>query len=441
MFSIKHIGIWIIALGCTTGLFAQTKPAQWNLKSCIDYALQNNIQVQQSKISVSEAKVDLLTAKAARLPSLDGSVSQSFYNSRVAELNGSYQNYGYFSGRYSVSSSMTLWNGGQISKNIEQNKLQVQLQELTSAATQNNITTAITQAYLNILYANETVKTDEQNVESSEAQVKRAKQLLDAGSSAMNDYAQVVTQLSSDKYTLTAAQSALVQYKLTLKQLLELGINEELNIVYPEIKDEDVLQPVTDKVQIYNTALASRPEIKNSELSIKSAQLSLDKSKGAYWPTVSLAGSIGTGNQYNANEKFTTQLQNTLYQSLGVTVSIPIFTNRQNKSAVEKAKYEVQNAQLNYTAAQKTLLETIETTYQTVISAQSQYVAAKDKLQSSKISYDLINDQFNLGMKNTVDLLTSKTTYLAAQQELLQAKYTAVLNLKLLNFYQNIPIQ
>ncbi|MBP1639290.1 MAG: TolC family protein [Bacteroidetes bacterium] len=441
MFRKKTILGLLVCIGCTLQLFAQQKPAQWDLKNSIEYALKNNIQVQKSKIGVSEAKVDLLTAKAARLPSLDGSVSQTFSNSRVAGLSGSYHNSSSVSGRYSVSSSMTLWNGGKIAKNIEQQGLQVQLQELSSSSTENDITTAITQAYLNILYANEAVKIDKQTVESSEAQLKRAKQLLDAGSTSMNDYAQVETQLSSDKYTLTAAQNTLDQAKLTLKQLLELDINDELNIVFPEINDADVLQLVAEKSQIYNAALSSRPEIKSSQMSIKIAELSLDKSRAAYYPTVSLSGSIGTGNQYNTNEKFTAQLHNSLYQSLGVTVSIPIFNNRQNKSAVEMAQYEIKNAQLDYTAAQKTLLKTIETTYQDVISSQSKYVAAKDKVKSSEISYSLINDQFNLGMKNTVELLSAKTTYLTAQMELLQAKYSAVLNLKLLNFYQNIPIQ
>ena len=237
MFPKKIILGLLIGISCTLQLTAQSKPTQWDLKSSIDYALKNNIQVQKSKISVSEAKVDLLTAKAARLPSLNGEVSQTLNNSRVASYNGSYNTYGYATGRFSLSSSMTLWNGGQLSQNIQQKGLQVQLEELTSASTENDITTSITQAYLNILYATETVKIDKQTVELSESELKRSKQLLDAGSIAMNDYAQVETQLSSDKYTLTSDQNTLDQYKLVLKQLLELDINDDININIPEIKD------------------------------------------------------------------------------------------------------------------------------------------------------------------------------------------------------------
>lgn len=437
----KTISGLLIGISCVVHLSAQQIPSQWSLKSCIDYALKNNIQVQKSKISVSEAKTDLLTAKAARLPSLNGEVSQTFTNSRIAGTNGTYSNSSILAGRYSVGASMTLWNGGQISQNIQQQNLNVKLQELTSSVTENDISTSIAQAYLNILYAREAVQTDKQTIEVSESELNRSRQLLDAGSIAMNDYAQIETQLSSDKYTLTVAQNALDQYKLTLKQLLELDINDTIDIAIPDIKDEEILQPIAGKVQIYNTALSGRPEIRSSIISSEVARLTLDKAKAAYWPTVSLTGSIGTGNQYNSNEQFTTQLKNSLAQSVGVTVSIPIFNNRQSKSAVEKAQLEIKNAQLNQTAAQKTLLQAIETTYQDVVSAQSKYSAAKDKVKSSQVSYSLISEQFKLGMKNTVDLLTAKNTYLAAQQELLQAKYSAVLNLKLLNFYQNIPIQ
>ena len=58
------------------------------------------------------------------------------------------------------------------------------------------------------------------------------------------------------------------------------------------------------------------------------------------------------------------------------------------------------------------------------------------KLKSTQISYNLISEQFNLGMKNTVELLTEKNNLLQAQQEQLQAKYMAILNTQLLKFYQ-----
>ncbi len=165
------------------------------------------------------------------------------------------------------------------------------------------------------------------------------------------------------------------------------------------------------------------PQIRNSELSIEVANLTYAKAKSGMLPTISLGASIGTGNTYNRNETFVSQLGNQLSQSAGITVSLPIFNNRQTKSAIEKARMEIDRTKLEYTSAQKDLLKTIESVYQDVKSAQSKYIAAKDQLKSTELSYRLTEEQFNLGMKNTVELLTQKNKYLTAQQALLQSKF------------------
>ena len=96
---------------------------------------------------------------------------------------------------------------------------------------------------------------------------------------------------------------------------------------------------------------------------------------------------------------------------------------------------------MEYLNAQKELQKTIEDIYLDATSSQAQYAAAIEQVKASKTSYNLAQEQFNLGMKNTVELLTEKNNYLSAQQEQLQAKYMAILNLQLLNFYQDKPIK
>lgn len=430
----------LFLLVSTLTIHAQSTVSTWNLETCINYALQHNIQVQQANISVESANIDLLSAKAARLPSLNGEVSQTFSNSKIATLANQYINQSQLSGRYSLSAGIVLFNGNQTSKNVQQQSLQVASDKLTVQQTKNDIVVAITQAYLQILYDNETVKTDRQTVTASEAQLTQSKELLDAGSIAENDFAQVETQYTTDKYTLTVAENALQQDILTLKQLLELGINDSFQPYFPTLSDDEILKPMPDLQTVYQNTIATRPEMKNSQLNVQIATVAYQKSKGAYWPTLSLSASIGTGNQYNNNETFSTQLNNNFSQSVGLTLSIPLLDNRQVRSAVEQAKLNIQNAQLNLTATQKDLLKTVETLYQNLLSAQSKYVAAVQQEKAAQISYSLVEEQFNLGMKNTVDLLTAKNTFLAAQQQVLQAKYASVLNMKLLNFYQNIPI-
>jgi len=126
--------------------------------------------------------------------------------------------------------------------------------------------------------------------------------------------------------------------------------------------------------------------------------------------------------------------------SIGLSLNVPIFNNRKTKSAVQKAKLQVIDSELSELNEQKTLFKTIETIYLDAVSSQNRFKAATEKLQSTKTSYELINEQFNLGMKNTVELLTEKNNVLSAQQEVLQAKYMTILNIQLLKFYQGEQI-
>lgn len=433
---IRNLSV-LLALSVSCIAVAQTKPAKWDLKSCIEYAHQNNIKVQKAKIAVEESKVDLKEAKAAYLPSLTASASQNLANAKSATSSRFYSS---LNGNYSLSSNMTLYNGGKIANDVKQKSLQTSIRELSLKETKNDIEVAIAQAYLQVLYANETVKTDAQTLETSAAQLKRSKNLLDAGSITKIDHAQVEAQYSSDKYQLAVDQNTLDEAKLSLKQLLELGVNEAFLVEIPALTDESVLEVLPTKYDVYQSALKVMPQIKSSELNINVYSLAYSKAKAGSLPTISLGGSLGTGNIYNRSQSFGTQIGNNFAQNLGVTVSLPIFNNRQTKSAIEKAKMEIDVAKLDYTSAQKDLLKTIESVYQDVVSAQSKYSAAKDQLKSTELSYKLTEEQFNLGMKNTVELLTQKNKYLSAQQSYLQAKYTAVLNLKLLNFYQGTSI-
>ncbi|MDR3058040.1 MAG: TolC family protein [Dysgonomonas sp.] len=417
--------------------FSQKK---WTLRECINYARQENIQVKKSNISAESYSVDISQSKAALFPSLSGSVSQRYTNSQSPDGNGDYRYEGLFNGQYTLSANWTLYNGGKNRNDIKQAQLQKEAQDLSTENIQNEMEIAITQAYLQILYSKESIKNNENIVATDEAQLKQTKDFLDAGSITRSEYAQVEAQYSADKYNLVQAQNSFETYKLQLKQLLELEYDEEIDIEFPEINDEDVLLFIPSKYEVYKRALVIMPEVANSKVNIQLANLSKASAKAGYLPTVSLSGSIGTGNIFNNSPSFATQIGRNFNQTIGVTVSIPIFDNKQNSSNVKKANLEIQNAELNLMDTEKTLLKTIENLYQDAISGQSKYRAAKDQVNSAELSYELVQEQYSLGMRNTVELTTEKNNYANALQSLLQAKYTALLSLKLLNFYQGQEI-
>jgi outer membrane protein len=192
---------------------------------------------------------------------------------------------------------------------------------------------------------------------------------------------------------------------------------------------------------IYETALKVMPQVGSSNLEVTIAGLETEKAKAGYLPKISLNASIGTSNISDSNMNFSDQLQDRLNEIIGISVSIPIFTNRENKSAVEKARLSENTSQLNLLNTEKELLREIESVYQDAISAQSQYVAALEKERALKISYELVEQQYTLGMKNTLDLLTEKNNLIAAQQSLLQTKYMSLMNAQLLNLYQNSALE
>ena len=442
-----RIGIFVFCF-CTGGLrllSAQEKPQEWTLKNCIDYALTQNIQLKKSKIALESSQVDSKSARAKLFPSLSFGSTQQYINTPFPEGN-SLDNYvvtgskgsskNSYTGNYSLRSSMTLYNGGKLRNNIKSSKLQEQVQQYSVEAEIDNIETSITESFLQILYAQESVKINEETVALSKLQCERGKALLEAGSISQSDYAQLESQYSSDKYQLVLSQTTLESNIQTLKQLLEMDMTETLSISTPILEAHDVLTPLPGKEEVYQSALNFIPSIQSGKLGIDIAK----HAKVGYYPTLDLSASVGTGHISGSDSNFGQQMKNKLNESIGLTLSIPIFSNRENKSAVEKAKLQISEAELEYLNAQKELQKTIEDIYLDATSSQAQYAAAIEQVKASKTSYNLAQEQFNLGMKNTVELLTEKNNFLSAQQEMLQAKYMAILNAQLLRFYQGKEI-
>lgn len=415
----------------------------WDLASCIDYALEQNIQIKKDKIVMEESMIDTKTAKAALFPSLSFSTSHNVvnrpYNEQSSIIDGSNvistSHKTNYNGNYGLNASWTLYNGSKRLNTIEQEKLNNRIAKLDVATSENSIQESITQTYVQILYAAEAVKVNENTLKVSEAQRDRGKELLAAGSIAKSDLAQLEAQCSTDKYQLVTAQATLQDYKLQLKQLLELDGEEEMQLALPQLVDADVLSPLPGKSEVYKSALVLRPEIEASRLSVETSKLDIDIARSGYRPSISLSAGIGTNHTTGSDFTFSEQVKNGWNNSIGVTLSVPIFNNRQTKSSIQKAKLQQQSSQLELQNQQKTLFKTIEGLWLDANSAQQQYAAATEKLRSTQTSFDLVSEQFNLGMKNTVDLLTEKNNLLSAQQEQLQAKYMAILNAKLLHFY------
>ena len=416
------------------GAYAQNNPAKlWTLKECTDYAVEHNHDIEAYQLNVENAKIDVLTAKAARYPDVSASMGQSVSNNWFNSAS-SKSRYG---GNYGVSAGMTLYNGGSIRRNIEKSENSLKLQNLSLEKNILDLKLRIAQLYIQVLYDMETIKMKEENAAASKALWDRGIEFLKAGSMSKADVAKLESQNASDLYQITNARSQYDNDLLSLKTAMRMQ-RDAMDVAVPEISEDRILEILPSRDEVFNRALELRPEIEMSNIGIQNSELNLQGAKMGYAPRLSLSASSGTNNSSGGN--FGKQLKNNWSNSLGLNLSIPIYSQRQNKSAVEKARNDLEQSKLEAEEAEDNLYTTIENVYLNARNSQQQYISAKKAYESARLSYELAVEQFKLGMKNIAEMEQERSTYMAAELSLAQSKYMALYNLQVLKFYTGIEI-
>lgn len=432
----------VTAIAIALSASAQKK---WTLTECIDYALQNNITLQQAKLQKQSATEERKQAKAALLPSLSASTNQSFgyrpwlENGVTTVTNGTVNskvNKTYYNGSYGINALWTVWNGNQNRNQVKLGEVSEQQAELQTETTANNIQERIAQLYVQILYMNEAVEVNKQSLETSKRNEQRGKEMVEVGKMAKADLAQLTAQRAADEYTIVEAESNIANYKLQLKQLLELTGDEAFDIEMLTAGDEQALAEIPALSTVYETALGGRPEIKNAQLGLKQSDIQMNIAKAGAMPTISINGGVGTSTASMSSQNWDKQIKTNFDASVGASVSVPLFDNRKTKTAVNKARIQREQAQLELFDQQKQLYATIEGYWLDAETNQQKFKTALTTVESEQASYDLLEEQFRLGLKNIVELMTGKDRLLSSQQNKLQAKYTTILNRQLLRFYQ-----
>lgn len=405
-----------------------------SLEECLEYAKENSITLQKAQLGIDDTQADQLSAKGAFLPTISGSVAQEvtsnpFRNS--SEISNS--SYG---GSYGLDLSLNLYNGGKNRAVLQQSTLSTDIANLELEELSNSIEVSITEIYVEILYAIDQIKVAETSLNVSTKTEERGKVFLELGSINEVDYSQLESAKASYEYDLIVAKTDLSNLYVRLKHLLEISQEVSISIKEPQLSEDlfTVALPTIDDV--YVSALSFRPEILSNELYITNAELNTKIAKAGYLPTVSLSAGTGISHNSSSDFSFTSQLRSNFTTSAGIRVSVPIFSNYSNKSAVLKAMNSVKTANLNLTEVEKDLYQTIETLHNNAVTTQSKFVVADYKLKATKKSMDLTNQQYELGMKNLIELLTEQDNYSQSLQEYLVNKYQFIYNKALLNYYK-----
>lgn len=444
----KLLVLPVLALMPAHAALAQQTDA-WSLKDCIDYALSHNIQLKRGLFSQQTADINLTEARAGLLPTLGANISQSLQYRPFQEtahnlVNGSIASSSSTkvtqSGNYGVNASWVVWNGGRNRLNIRQSEMARTISGLSTQETANSIQEQITQLYVQILYMREAVSVNEELLVHDSLICERGREMVAKGQMAPADLAQLEAQVSSGRYDVVNARTQIADRMTQLKQLLELAPEDDIDIAAAEVSEERVMALLPSKREVYDAALRLRPEVRRGELAIAQSDVAVRLARSGYQPTVSATASLGDSHMTGTHTDYFSQMKNNFAANVGVSVSIPIFDNRSTRSAVERAEVERLTSQLDLQDIRKQLYTSIETYHLNATSSQQKYAAATDNVRSRQASYDLLEEQFRLGLKNIAELLTGRGSLLSARQDLLQDKYTALLNIALLDFYQGKDI-
>lgn len=447
---IKRLYQWAVVALLLCSSMTTANARQWTLRDCIDYALANNISLQKSRLTKLSAQEDIMQSQAALLPSLSATTGHNLSyqpwpeSGRASVQNGYVQqsvDKVYYNGSYGISSNWTLWNGNRNRNTVRLNEMAAEQAELDSAITSQSIQEQIAQLFVQILYSTDAIKVNKQSLETSRKNEERGKAFVEVGKMSRADLSQLTSQRAQDEYQIVEAESALRNYKRQLKQLLQIVDDEPFDVVIPETTDEMAQQLIPALGDVYAAALQQRPEIQNALLGMKTSELNIKMAQAQRLPTVGVSASAITNTTSMSNNAWGSQLKNNFNLGAGFNVSIPLFDNRSAKTAVNKAKLQRQNYELELRDKQTALYSTIENYWLQASTNQEKFKAAKIATESAKTSFEMLSGKFDEGLINIVELMQGRDALLQAQQNELQSKYLTILNIDMLRFYETGEIK
>ena len=421
---------------------AEAQDSVWTLQTCIDQALKQNIQIQQSELNIQISRINTDQTRSNRFPSVDASVRQDFgWSTETDQTSGTDSFTGSSNTSASLSSSVVLYNGNKLTNTIKQAQLDYEAGKLDLESLKESISLSVMDAYLQILYAQEQVSNSLNQIEVTGKELHLAAERLKASIISKADYLQIQSQLADEKLTLANAQSLLAINKVVLMQLMEQPLDPNFEIAEPELSSLIERKLTTDPDSVYQIALSIKPQIKSYSIKKESTGIGIELAKAEYYPRISMDAGLGTGYySLTQNSALAQQLSKNINPTVGVSLSIPIYSNRQTRNQVQIARINTENAKLDLKNTMNQLRKSVEQACTDANSAEKQYEASLEQYQANIESYAVSSEKFNQGMINSVDYLYEKTNLITAESQLLQSRYNLIFSYKLLDFYTGKPL-
>ncbi|MBN1651022.1 MAG: TolC family protein [Bacteroidales bacterium] len=443
----KNLSALIFGLALLlTGYSAQAQET-WSLQHCIDYALENNIQIKQQALNTAYGQNQVDQAKSDRLPNLNAGLSNNLNYGRSLNYDNTYSNVNSAQYNASLSTNITLWNGFRLQNTVKQRALDLQatIEDLNKA--KDDVILNVAAAYLEILFAEELELVSQAQIEVTQQQINRTQQLVDAESLARGALFEIEAQLAREELKLVNDKIRTQLAYLALYQFLELPVEESFKIKKPDLPAINTSLPGLDLIEIYSKALQLRPEIKAAGLRVESANKQLEIANAYKYPSLSFAADYYNlfNNQYTdfsgESINFFDQLANNKRYGMGLTLNIPIFNRFQVKNNISNSKLQISDYEYRLQKAKNDLRADIELAYTNALASLNRYFSSEKALSSMKEAFRYTEEEFNEGLVNTVEYNQSKNNLTTAQSDLLQSKYEYIFRTKILDFYKGIPIE
>jgi len=420
----KHIFAFLTVIIATVAA-AQADDLRFTLEDCLNYAYANNYSLQSIKLAEQAAEDSYQQSKMERLPSISASASENLTNSK--------DNPAQFGGSASLSASMTLYQGGNISRTIEQNKLKKELSTHQTSQYENTLIIQILQAFLTAIGNDELLRYQEVVVEASEEHWRQGNEQYRLGAILESDYLLLEAQFANDKNNVVNTQITRDNSLLALKKLLSMPATENLTLVPPDTAAVNALSLLPTREEVVAATMQTLPDLKISAYNVDIAELNVAMAKGNYLPTISLHGSVGTGHTEFTN--FGTQLADRLNEQIGISMSIPIYDNSRTRSKVTQSRIALRQAELDSRQTALDVEQTVTTEYQDVVSSYNKYQTTKIRQNAYSKTFDVYRAQFSAGSITAVDLLQQQNNYISALNDYIQSKYEFILKRKILDVY------
>ena len=451
---------------------------KWSLDSCIAYALRQNIQLKINELNIQNSELTLEQSKNNRLPNANASFSHNYnWGRSIDPFSNSFVNQRIQTNNLSLNSSTTLFNGFSLKNTIQQSELQVQADKLNYGQSQNDLMLNIASNYLQVILNQEISENARRQKASTQAQYDRTGQLVEAGVLPRANLYDLEAQLAADQQQIILGENNFMLAKLQLRQLMQLPPTQEFEIVTPEVGDPSSILDSKNPYLIYQTAQTTQPNIKAADVNIEVARKGIDIAEAGKYPTLSLIG--GGGANYTSNQRtrfdptnptvigvdtlgyipdgfgvprdfvvrpdvafgtqkfnFFDQLNESFRYSVGLNLQIPIFNRFQVETNVQRAEIQTQNAKLNSELVRTQLYQTIEQAYISARAAKASFEASQQRVKALEETVRVMEKRLEAGAANSTEYTVVKNNLLAAQTDLLRAKYEFVFRIKVLEFYE-----